>query len=42
MVSKFSPTTGFQIHYCSVDTGLIDGNDSTKNHFDGFVAAIEM
>ena len=30
------------IRYCSVDTELIDGNNCPKNHFDGFVAAIEM
>ena len=30
------------IRYYSVDTELIDGNNFTKNHFDGFVAANEM
>ena len=30
------------LRYCSVDTEVSDGNNCTKNHFDGFVAAIEL
>ena len=39
---KFTRQLSTQIRYCSEDTELIDGNKCTKNHFDGFVAAIEM